>query len=160
MTLRNRFALAWGALTGAFALHVLDEATHDFLAWYNPSAIALRDRLGGLPFPPTFTFPVWLTSLCVAIVILAALTPFGRPPRRWLILLAYVYAIVHIANALGHITVSATGRWLAPGVISSPVLLLAAAWLLYETAHVRRLPGRREVTHSGSDIWTGAAHGP
>ena len=34
------------------------------------------------------------------------------------------------------IVVSLRGRWLAPGVLSSPLLLAAAVWLLYETAHV------------------------
>ena len=39
MTTR-RWALAWAALCAAFALHVIDEATHDFLSWYNPNALA------------------------------------------------------------------------------------------------------------------------
>lgn len=134
----SRWALAWATLTAAFALHVLDEATHDFLAWYNPVALALRERLAGLPFPPVFTFAVWLTGLCVAVVLLAALTPLIRPGRRWPVVAAYVYGIVHLANAMGHITVSLIGHWLAPGVLSSPVLLVAAVWLLYETARVPR----------------------
>jgi crotonobetainyl-CoA:carnitine CoA-transferase CaiB-like acyl-CoA transferase len=133
---RNRWALAWGGLTAAFALHVLDEATHDFLAWYNPTALAIRQRLGGVPFPPVFSFAAWLTGLCAAVALLAALTPRIRPGRRWPIVAAGVYGVVHIANALAHIVVSLRGRWLAPGVLSSPLLLAAAVWLLYETAHV------------------------
>lgn len=135
--LRNRWALAWGALTAAFALHVLDEAAHDFLDWYNPTALALRGRLAGLPFPPTFSFAVWLSGLCVAVVLLAAVTPLIRPGHRWAVVAAYAYGAVHIANAIGHIAVSTTGRWLAPGVLSSPILLIAASWLLYETARAR-----------------------
>lgn len=133
---RNRWALAWGGLTAAFALHVLDEATHDFLAWYNPTALAIRQRLGGVPFPPVFSFAAWLTGLCAAVALLAALTPRIRPGRRWPIVAAVVYGVVHVANALAHIVVSLRGRWLAPGVLSSPLLLAAAVWLLYETAHV------------------------
>lgn len=133
---RNRWALAWGGLTAAFALHVLDEATHDFLAWYNPTALAIRQRLGGVPFPPVFSFAAWLTGLCAAVALLAALTPLIRPGRRWPIVAAVVYGVVHVANALAHIVVSLRGRWLAPGVLSSPLLLAAAVWLLYETAHV------------------------
>src|SRR5687768_8614122 len=60
---RDRWALAWAGLTAAFAVHVVDEATHDFLAWYNPSAIRLQERLEGLPFPPVFSFTVWLAGL-------------------------------------------------------------------------------------------------
>jgi hypothetical protein len=54
------FGLPWLAVNAAFALHVLDEATSDFLAWYNPRALAIRRALGGFPFPPTFTFRPWL----------------------------------------------------------------------------------------------------
>ena len=94
--------------------------------------------MGGLPFPPVFSFPVWLTGLCVVVALLAALTPFVRPGRRWLVAVAYLYAVVHVANALGHLAVSVTGRWLAPGVLSSPVLLGMALWLLRETTRARR----------------------
>ena len=138
----SRWQFAWATMTGAFALHVLDEATHDFLSWYNPNALALRERLGGLPFPPTFTFPVWITGLCVALVILARLTRVIRPDKRWTVILAYAYAAVHVANGLGHISVSIAGRFAAPGVLSSPVLLAAAGWLIYETAHAPRAQRR------------------
>jgi uncharacterized protein with HXXEE motif len=131
--LRNRWALAWAALTAAFALHVLDEASHDFLAWYNPAALGIRQRLGGLPFPPVFSFTVWLAGLIAAVVLLAALTPLIRPGRRWPVVASVIYAGVHVGNALAHIAVSLRGRWLAPGVLSSPVLLGAAVWLLAET---------------------------
>lgn len=134
----RRWPVAWAALTAAFALHVVDEATHDFLAWYNPVAVSIRPYFGRLPFPPVFSFRVWLTGLCVAVVCLAALTPLIRPGRRWVVVAATVYGIIHVGNALGHIVVSASGRWLAPGVLSSPLLLIAAAWLLYETARHAR----------------------
>jgi len=140
----DRLTLAWAALTAAFALHVLDEATHDFLAWYNPTALRLQQRLG-LPFPPVFSFPVWLTGLIVVVVILALLTFFVRRNRRWAIAAAYVYAIVHVANAAGHLAASISGRRLAPGVLSSPILLGMALWLLYETSHARRVASGRSV---------------
>jgi hypothetical protein len=141
--LRDRWALAWAWLTIAFALHVLDEATHDFLAWYNPTALRMQERLGGFPFPPVFSFPVWLTGLCLAVALLALLTPWIRPGRRWPIAAAYLYALVHTVNAVGHLTVSVRGRWLAPGVLSSPLLLGMALWLLYETDQRRRAATRR-----------------
>ncbi len=55
-TLHWNFGLAWIAFALAVALHVADEARHDFLATYNPNAIAIRRRLH-IPFPPVFTFP-------------------------------------------------------------------------------------------------------
>lgn len=66
MTAR-RWGLAWAALCAAFALHVLDEATHDFLSWYNPNALAVRARVPWLPVP-VFTFPVWITGLTIAVL--------------------------------------------------------------------------------------------
>jgi hypothetical protein len=146
----RRWTLAWLALTGAFALHVVDEATHDFLAWYNPAALGFRQRLPGLPFPPVFSFSVWLAGLVAAVALLAALTPYIRPERRWSVGAAVAYGSVHVANALGHLIVSLRGRWLAPGVLSSPVLLGAAMWLLYETARLsasRRLPDAGQLTN-------------
>jgi hypothetical protein len=135
-----RWAAAWAALTAAFALHVLDEATHDFLAWYNPIALRIQERLGGFPFPPVFRFDVWLAGLCAAVLLLALLTPRVRAGRRWLLPVAYGYGVVHVLNAGLHLTASLVGGWLAPGVLSSPVLLAAALWLLVETERVRRRP--------------------
>jgi hypothetical protein len=134
----RRWALAWATLCAAFALHVLDESANDFLSWYNPNALALRQRFPWVPIP-VFTFPVWITGLTTAVIALAALTPLVRRGHRGLLPLAYVYGMIHVANAVAHITVSLAGRWFAPGVYSSPVLLAAAIWLLYETDGVRRL---------------------
>jgi hypothetical protein len=40
------YGLPWFALTVAFALHVLDEATTGFLDIYNPTVLAVRARWG------------------------------------------------------------------------------------------------------------------
>lgn len=133
-----RWAKAWAALCFAFALHVVDEAANDFLSLYNPNALALRARVPWLPVP-VFTFPVWITGLAVAVFALTALTLLVRRGHTWLVPFAFVYGIIHVANALGHITVSIAGRWFAPGVYSAPVLLAAAGWLLYETGRFRAL---------------------
>jgi hypothetical protein len=66
------FGLAWLAATLALALHVIDEATHDFRAWYNPQALRIRRFLGGFPFPPTFIFGQWLIGLSLAVLVLGA----------------------------------------------------------------------------------------
>jgi hypothetical protein len=133
----KRWALAWATLCAVFALHVIDEAANNFLSWYNPNALALRSRFPWLPIP-VFTFPVWITGLTIAVVGLAALTPLVRRGQRWLVPVAYVYGAIHLANATSHIIVSLLGRWFAPGVYSSPVLFVSAAWLLYETSRAGR----------------------
>ena len=66
----------------------------------------------------------------------AALTPLIRPGRIWPVLAAYIYGCVHVGNALGHITISVTSRWLMPGVISSPPLLPRAPQQLAGAGHV------------------------
>jgi len=85
-----------------------------------------------------FTFRVWIGGLCAAIVLLAALTPALRQRRRWLIAGAYVYGGIHVLNGLGHLAVSINGRFVAPGALSSPVLLAAAVWLVVETKRVQQ----------------------
>lgn len=136
MSESKRWSRAWLMLTLAFALHAIDEATHDFLAWFNPIAAAIRSRLG-VSFPPFFTFGGWLAGLTVAIVLLALATPLVRPRRRWMIGPAYAYAGIHVLNGVAHILVAIAGRWVAPGVISAPVVLLAALWLFLETWRVQ-----------------------
>ena len=133
----RRWAYAWVALTLAFALHVVDEATHDFLSWYNPTVLSLRDRLGWFPMP-TFERDVWLAGLILAVLVLFALTPWVARGRRWIMPLAYIYAGVQIVNGLGHLTMSAYARQLIPGVISAPLILAAGVWLLIETGRIRR----------------------
>jgi hypothetical protein len=129
------FGLAWVTATGALALHVADEATHDFLAWYNPSALRFRRLLGGLPFPPTFTFVPWLLGLLAAVVVLAALTPVAYRGTAWLRPLAYVLAAEHVGNGLLHLVGSVFVGRRVPGVLSAPVLVLTGGWLAYVVAH-------------------------
>jgi hypothetical protein len=43
-----------------------------------------------------------------------------------------------VLNGLLHLTLSVVGLFLAPGALSSPVLLMAAVWLLIETRRVQK----------------------
>src|SRR5262245_21012874 len=131
------FGWAWLAAALALALHVADEASHDFLAWYNPRAVRIRRALGGLPFPPTFTFVPWLLSLIAAVGLLVALTPMAWAARPWMRAPATFVATIHVGNGLLHLIGSAVERRPVPGVLSAPMLLLTGSWLLYATA---RLP--------------------
>jgi len=126
----RRLGLAWVAFALALALHVADEATHDFLSTYNPSVRAIRARLPFLPLP-TFTFGVWLALLIAGILLLLCLSPFAFRGRRWLRMASLPLGIVvGVLNASLHIGSSIyLHRWM-PGVYSSPILLLAALYLL------------------------------
>jgi hypothetical protein len=126
------FGLAWIAFAFAFAvaLHVADEARHDFLATYNPSALAIRRRLH-IPFPPVFTFRAWLSGLIAGVCLLLLLSPFALHGAHWIRIVALPLAIlVGIGNACLHIGGSLLyRRWMA-GILSSPALLIAGTWLL------------------------------
>ncbi len=126
------FGLAWIAFAIAVALHVADEARHDFLATYNPSALAIRRRLHIPFFPPVFTFRVWLCGLILGVCLLLALSPLAFHGAHWIRIVALPLAIlIGLGNALGHIGGSLYyRRWMA-GILSSPALLIAGGWLLW-----------------------------
>jgi small-conductance mechanosensitive channel len=92
---------AWLFLTLALALHVVDEATHDFLAVYNPAAERIRTEAPFLPLP-TFSLTAWLSGLVAAILVLLFLTPFAFARRSWLRPIALALAVLMIFNALLH----------------------------------------------------------
>lgn len=123
------FGVAWIAFAVAVAVHVADEAVHDFLAEYNPRARAIRRRLH-VPIP-TFTFPVWLGGLGVGIGLLLVLSPAALGGSQELRLVAWPLAIVvGIGNALLHLAGSMRYRRALPGVYSAPLLLGAGVFLI------------------------------
>lgn len=123
------FGLAWIAFALAVALHVADEARHDFLALYNPNARAIRRRLH-LPIP-VFTFRGWLTGLITGVCLLLLLSPLAFHGAHWIRIVALPLGIlVGMFNGLLHIGGSLLYRRRLAGLLSSPVLLAAGAWLL------------------------------
>jgi hypothetical protein len=124
----RRFGWAWIFLAAALALHVTDEAMTDFLSVYNPTVRAIRERLPFLPIP-TFTFGVWLTGLCIGITLLFLLSPLVFGGNRILIWVAFPLSVIMLINGLLHISGSIYFGRFMPGVYSSPLLLLASAWL-------------------------------
>jgi hypothetical protein len=142
----RNLGIAWIGMWLALAVHVTDEALTGFLAVYNPTVLALRDRLGFWPMP-TFTFREWLMDLTAGIALLAVLTPFAFRNAGWIRPLLYFCAIVAgILNALGHIVGTILGHTVAtvrfsrpaPGFYSSPVLLIAATYALVQLRRTRR----------------------
>ena len=139
------FGWPWFALTVAFALHVFDEATTGFLAVYNPTVIAMREHWGWFPMP-TFQFREWLVGLLVGVTVCFALTPFAARGTQWMRPLAWVYAVIHFSNAIGHTLGTILGHTVssvtfprpAPGFYSSPVLLIGSVWLM---ARLRKTAG-------------------
>ena len=127
------FGIAWVAFALAAAVHVWDEAKHNFLATYNPSVRAIRSRLPFLPLP-TFTFRVWLGLLIAGIIVLLSLSPLAFGGSYWLRLVSRPLAIVvGVLNAALHLGSSVYFRRWMPGVYSSPLLLVAAVYLLADS---------------------------
>jgi hypothetical protein len=120
----------WLALTLALALHVADEAAHDFLGFYNPFVMMLRD-VTLIQWLPTFEFRPWLIGLIVAIAALLAAGQFAT--ERALRVLALPYGLIMFLNGCAHIGMSLYTQRMIPGVLSSPVIGACAAWLLYRS---------------------------
>ena len=127
---------AWVALAVALALHVTDEALTGFLPVYNNVVERVRAKYSWVPLP-TFTFPVWLAGLVFGVVLLLAFTPAVSRGARWIRVVSLVLSILMIGNALGHIGASLYWGRVAPGAYSSPVLLLAAVWLLISASRAK-----------------------
>jgi hypothetical protein len=124
------FGLAWIAFALAVSLHVADEASHDFLAVYNPNARAIRRRLH-VPVP-VFTLRSFMLSLSTAVVLLLLLAPLAFRGTHWLRVAALPVAILAgLLNGCAHIGGSIFYRRWMPGVLTSPLLLMAGGWLLW-----------------------------
>jgi len=113
----------------ALGLHVTDEALTGFLPVYNGVVEGIRAKHPWVPLP-TFTFPVWLTGLILGVLLLLALSPVVSRGAGWIRVASLLLAVVMIGNGLGHIGASLYWGKFAPGVYSSPFLLLAAVALL------------------------------
>ena len=137
MTDTRDLGRAWLWLCLALLLHVVDEALTGFLAIYNPTVIALRERFPWLPIP-TFEFGEWLAGLLIATAGLLFLGRYIARGARWMRPAGYVFAAIMIVNGAGHIAATLAGRTVAsvpvhgfmPGVYSSPVLLAGSVYLL------------------------------
>jgi hypothetical protein len=131
-TSSRQWGITWVCLVLAIALHVADEALTGFLPRYNAFIESLRAANFWLPFP-TFTFQAWISGLTLGVLILLSLSPLVFAGNRYLRPLAFFLGILMVANALGHIGISVYLGEFAPGVYSSPVLLVAAVALLVTT---------------------------
>jgi len=125
----DRFGTAWVALTLSLAAHVVDEALTGFLDVYNPIVRSLRARFGWFPMP-VFTFDVWITGLCAAVLVLLALSPLAFRRSPFVRVAAYPYAALMLLNGVGHLIGSMyLQRW-APGATTAPLLIAASLWVL------------------------------
>ncbi|HTR25080.1 MAG TPA: hypothetical protein VMI10_13950 [Terriglobales bacterium] len=127
---RQQFGVTWLFFGYTLALHVLDEAAHDFLSFYNPNVIAIR-RVWPSFFMPVFTFQSWVGTLLFALTLWLALAPLAFRCPQWMRILAVPVALVAgIANGCAHMVVSLYYGRMMPGVYSAPLMLLSGTLLL------------------------------
>jgi len=137
MPAATNFGTPWLLLCLAFALHVWDEAAHDFLSYYNSTVLALYGHFSWFP-RMDLHFRSWLAALLVVNLVLLALTPWAYRNAGWLRPLAYAFAGIQLLNGTGHILAAIWGRTvpsvhfegLAPGVYTAPLLIVLAAYLI------------------------------
>jgi hypothetical protein len=141
------FGTPWLLLCLAFAMHVWDEAAHDFLSYYNSTVLALYGHFSWFP-RMDMQFRTWLAALLVANLVLLGLTPWAYRNARWLRPLAYVFAGIQLLNGTGHILAAIRGSTVpsvqfegpAPGVYTAPLLVALAAYLFRALRKSRGLP--------------------
>ncbi len=126
---RRRWGAAWLGLTLALAVHVTDEALTGFLAYWNPFVESVRESVAWSPLP-TFSFADWLTGLVILLLVLIALSwPVFRGVM-WMRPGSYLFASIMTLNGIGHLAGSLYLGRAAPGVYSTPLLLVGASLLL------------------------------
>lgn len=134
MNLKNYFrdkpTFAYLMLVICLALHVTGVAIHHFLDFYNPAALKIREYL--IFFPPTFSFKICITGLCLAILLLLLLAPFVYSRNRRMIPAATIFAVIMILNGLGHIAGSIYLGKIMAGMVTSPFLIFFSAWLIFQ----------------------------
>jgi len=131
------FGRPWCALTVAFALHLFDEATRGFLNVYNPTVIATRERWGSASQAEVSPrVAVGIASRCRVVLCFcpdsgrdAGGTVAARPARRALSGDHFFHAMGRpVGTILGHTVVSLTFARPAPGLYSSPLLVISSVW--------------------------------
>jgi len=135
----RKLGIAWLGLCLALSVHTFDEASTGFLDVYNPTVVALRQRLGFWPLP-TLELRDFLTIMTIVIVTMFALTPFAFRGSRWIRPLLFVVAMLMLLNGISHTVATILGRTVgtvhfprpAPGFYSSPLLLIASIYALWQ----------------------------
>ena len=140
----HKLGIAWVLLDLSLAVHVTDEALTGFLAIYNPTVMAIREKIGFWPMP-TFGFWEWLAGLSIGVAVMLALSPFVFRGARWIRPIFYILAFIMLGNAFSHTAATILGHTVssvrfprpAPGFYSSPLLLAASVYALIQLRSTR-----------------------
>jgi len=111
------------------AFHVADEALTDFLSFYNPLIVEIRENMGWFP-APTFSFSAWLSGLVVLVLVLFALAPLIKRGKTTGFVLSFALGVIMFFNGAAHLGGSIYFRQWLPGVATAPLLLFASVRLV------------------------------
>ncbi len=136
---RSRLPQAWLALTVALTFHVIEGALRNYLDFYNPLAMSLRDMMLWT-WMPTFTFAAWIGGWIVILAALYGMTWFAAYAVRWMVWFAIAYAEVIFLFAAAKLGFAIYLQKAIPGVYTAPLLLIASSWLTIEAALSLRRP--------------------
>jgi hypothetical protein len=123
---------AWILLCAVLAVHIADEALTGFLDLYNPTVHGMHQRMHWLILP-TFSFPVWISLLALAVIGLLILSRCVGRGLNWTVPASYAFAAVMFANAIAHLGFSIYKTQWMSGAYTSPLLLAASIYLAIET---------------------------
>lgn len=126
---RDRLSISWLFLIVSLILHVIDEALNNFLDFYNPLVLKIKEHISFIPLP-TFTFRIWISGLSIGVVLLLLMTPFIYDRNRFFIPVAKIFSILMILNGLAHIIGSIYYDRILPGLFSSPILIIFSAYFI------------------------------
>jgi hypothetical protein len=126
---RDRLSISWLFLIVSLTLHVIDEALNNFLDFYNPLGLKIKEHISFIPLP-TFTFRIWISGLSIGVVLLLLMTPFIYDRNRFFIPVAKIFSILMILNGLAHIIGSIYYDRILPGLFSSPILIIFSAYFI------------------------------
>ena len=118
----DRLSIAYILFILSFLLHVIDEALNDFLDFYNPIVLRIREQFSFFPLP-VFSFRLWISGLFLLILILLSITIFIYNRRRVFLFILKIFSYLMIMNGLWHIVGSIYYSKFLPGLYSSPVLI-------------------------------------
>lgn len=138
---------SWLALCFASGLHIWDEAAHDFLSYFNATALTLYGHFSWFP-RIDMQFRTWLAALIVVNVLLLLLTPFAHRNAPWMWPLGFAFAAIEFLDGIGHIAATIRGGTVgsvqfpsvSPGFYSAPLLLLASGYLFWSLRRSRGTP--------------------
>jgi hypothetical protein len=129
------FGLTWVSFSISFALHIWEEAEHDFIGYYNATVLTLYSDHTWFPRIDV-RFRAWLTTLLLVNLFLFSLTPLAFRGVPLLRPLGYALAGLGLANGTRHVLATIRGRTVSSaifdgvsaGFYTSLLLLLSAIY--------------------------------